>query len=532
MAMNPACLTLACLAGTLVPAMAQARLSVALVGSAEDGDTQRLLALLRNVGFAPRLVHRVACGPLALRQADVVVVDWQEVERDAGLVPFGELERWNVPTVFLGDCGDVFARGWQLPNAREIAALPDDVRGPEMEAVRWPGDSTIEIWRQGHLFHFDSAPDVEVWSAADRDALARTVAFAARFVTDRPIVRFAAANGDPLPAAERERRQRIDDEAKLLGLDVRRAETLTRLPESWNGPALLHDLVADGAGAEKTAKDWLGWLRLRQGQLVWDELSCRWRVDPVAAARATPAGGLGTRVAGELRGEARADGAGRAPDAVALATKVVQHYGGRAFADLETFSCWDGDVCCQWDRRGGWFRIENHHVPLPGARVTPWDLAVLDTAADRDVLWGGGPPPRLRVSARQRFRTLLTRAFLPALLLDPGTSLFRRPEADAGEQRALVVRLAHRCLAANEFELLVIADTGEIVSVRDTTSPRGQVWQVVTTTACGPLRLPTTWRLDGMRRATEWSLDELIWNPELSTSIDTATERLTQPRER
>jgi hypothetical protein len=80
---------------------------------------------------------------------------------------------------------------------------------------------------------------------------------------------------------------------------------------------------------------------------------------------------------------------------------------------------------------------------------------------------------------------------------------------------------------------MVVAGTGEIVSVTERAdSPRPQTWLLVATTPCGPLLLPTTWRLDGARRPTEFCVEDPTWNPELPTSLDTATEMLTQPRAR
>lgn len=497
---------------------------MALVGSLHDDNTERLTVLLRERGLPPRLVQRIVCGPLALRLADVVVVDWPDVARDAGALPFGELERWNVPTVFLGDCGAHFARGWLLPTAAEIAQMPPDVRGPEMEAIQWPGDSKVAIWRQGHLFYFASSGAAETWSAADRDALARTIAFAARCVTDRPIVRYAVASGEPLPGPKVERRRRLDAGADLQR-DVRQLDTLVTPPTPFDGPAMLNDLVADGPGPDTSVNNWRSWLRGRSDKMVWDELSYVWRVDPLAQARGVPSR--------SLRGEARADGAGRTPDALALAGKVVQRYGGRGFGDLTTFACWIGEVRVLWDRSAGLFRLENHGVVPPGNRATQWEVAVLDTAADRDVIWGGGPEPRPRVSARGRFLDLLTRVFLPVMLLDPGTTLIRRPEADSAEQQALVVQIAHRALGPTELQLMVVASTGEIASVIERAgTPRAQAWQIVATTPFGPLLLPTEWRLDGARRPTGFRIDDPAWNPELPSGLDSATERLTQPRPR
>jgi hypothetical protein len=157
---------------------------------------------------------------------------------------------------------------------------------------------------------------------------------------------------------------------------------------------------------------------------------------------------------------------------------------------------------------------------------------VLDTAADRDLIEGGGPGPQPRISARQAFRTMVLRLFLPAMLLDPGTSLRLLPDADPDGRRVLVVRLAARSLDPRiESHVVVVAATGEIVSVQDTGNGQA-TWRLEGTTACGPLHLPSAWLLETVSRASEFEFDDALWNPDLPARIESATEHLTQPRAR
>ncbi len=403
------------------------------------GDGPRAEALdtiVRDAGMRRRRIASADCTPTALRLADLVVIDWPDAAELGDSLPLGELDRWDRPTVFIGTSGERFARSWGLPGPGEMERMPADGLGPEMQRRLPPDGAATVVWRQGHLFHFACDVSPVDFASAERAWFQFVIREAMTFVTDRPILRHAPANGVPLPAAERERRQRIDATAALLQRNVTQRDGLAALPELLTGDrkveaeTLLQDLVVDGPGPETSRNNWRNWLKPRSDRLVWDGLSYLWRIDPLAHARGVP-----TLL---LRGGVRADGGPRDPGAVALATKVAQHYGGRAFDDLTTFTCWQGDICYLWDRRGGWFRMENHGVLPAGARAVQWDLAVLDTAADRDVIWGGGPAPQPKVSARYAFRNLIVNAFLPAMLLEPGTSLHLRPDADSAEQRALL----------------------------------------------------------------------------------------------
>lgn len=519
-----------CLGGVFAPGARAQGNDLAAPMAIVVGDGPRAAALesiVRDAGMRRRRIASAKCTAADLRLGDVVVVDWPAEVALGDALPLGELDRWDRPTVFVGSSGERFASAWGLPGPGELERMPPHARGPEMQHLAPTDGAVTGVWRQGHLFHFACAASQEDFPAVERAWLQHVLRMAATFVSDRPILRHAAANGAPLPAAEAARRQRLEAAATALSLDPADMNVLLRLPDRLEGEqgevaaTLLQDLIAEGPGPDTTRNNWHSWLKPRLGAMVWDPLSRVWRIDPLALGRgvATPT----------VRGAARADGGPRDPAAVALATRVVQHHGGRAFDDLTTFSCWQGDVCYQWDRRGGWFRIENHHVLPPGARAVPWDLAVLDTAADADVIWGGGPPPRPRVSARQAFRSLITQSFLPLMLLDPGTSLQLRPEADSADQKALVVRLAHRCLDPRIEYQVMVASNGAIASVQESRSGRLLALSEVTaTTPCGPMSLPTGWR----RRGTDYALEDPAWNPELPAGIATSTTKLTAPRDR
>lgn len=369
-------------------------------------------------------------------------------------------------------------------------------------------------------------------STAEPAWLVQTVRHAARFVTDHPIVRHPAPNGAPWPAAEMARRQRIEAAAGTLALDPTDLNVLLRLPDRLDGEhaelaaTLLQDLVADAPDRDTTRRHWHNWLKPRLGAMVFDPLSWRWRLDPVAHWR-----GKATTA---LFGDGRADGGERHADAVALATQVVQRYGGRAFDDLSTFTCWQGELCLLWDRRGGWFRVENHGELPAGARATPWTVTVFDTAADTEVIWGGGPAPRPRVSGRGFFRDLVVRAFLPALLLDPGTSLHRDHAADSQGRQVLVVGLAVRGLDPRlRYRLTVDPATGTIERLEEERDGRVRTaWLPEATTPCGPMQLPTAWVTDHARRRTTFAIEAPTWNAVLPAGLESATELLTEPRER
>jgi hypothetical protein len=504
------------------------RLTVHVVAKPAAPRTVGLLDAVRAAGLLPRLVDRADCAPEALRTADVVLVDWPAEEALGERAPLGPLERWDRPTVFVGEAGDLFARSWGLPTAAEMAAMPAATRGPEMDELARPDTAAAVVWRQGHLFHFAAPAGPAALTAVQHERLLQVVRSAARFVSDRPIVRHAVPAGVALPATEVARRERIDAACRRFDVQPDAAGVLARLIDRLGGQdsaeiaALLVELAPDSCTVQTSKTNWMNWLSPRSHQLVWDPLSRVWRLDLLAFWRGVSSEGH--------RGDARADGAVREPAAVALATKVVQHHGGRALADLATFSCWQGSVCLMWDRRHGYFRMENHAEP--GRRATPWTVAVIDTAADSEVIWGGGPPPRPRVSARGAFRELVEHAFLPAMLLDPGVSLRRLAAEDADGLQAIAVQLTGRGMDARaEHVLFVDPATGAIRRRQRLVGSQVQREQrAVGSEACGPLSLPTSWCDD--RNERTYLVEEPTWNAELPAGLATAPERLSKVRDR
>jgi len=498
-----------------------------MVAIVADGERAAHLGeLLDRAHVRNRRIATSSCAPDVLRFADVVVVDWPAAKARPDAMPFGDLDRWDRPAVFLDTTGDWLVSRCRLPTAREVVALEPARRGPEMQVFEPPAGASTRVVRQGQLFHFPAEIEAVVADAPQAAWLVEVVRRAARFASDRPIVRHANANGAPLPADEVARRERIPTNAKALGKDPTKLPDLLTLPALLGGAnaetaeRLLLDLVADDPGPGTTRNNWQYWLKPRADHLVWDPLSLVWRMDLTAKARGVPSR--------DLVGDARAAGVADA-EAIALATKVAQKYGGRALADLVTFTARDGDVHCTWDRRAGIFRAENHHVLPPGALATSWTVAVFDTFAEVDLIKGGGPPPRPSISAIAQFRELVANAFLPALLLDPGTTLERRAADDDGNLRALDVRLSMRGMGGAGYRLFV-RDDGTIVRRVDLTTGRKRAWTLEATTGCGPLTLPSKWVEIESKRGASWQLDEPAWNPALPPDLATATDKLTKPR--
>lgn len=498
-----------------------------MVAIVADGERAVLMGdLLEEAGVRHRRVATSSCTPEALRFADVVVVDWPKAKAQPNAIPFGDLERWDRPTLLMNGTGDWIAACYGLPTAAEMEALDPAHRGPEMQRLEPPAGASTTVWRQGNFFHVPVGIAPVLGAPAESAWLVDVIRRAARFASDRPIVRHATTNGAALPADEVARRERIAANGKLLGKNVTRLADLLALPPLL-GTAdddaierLLLDVVADNPGPGTSRNNWGFWLKSRADWMVWDHWSLVWRLDPTAKAWRTQSR--------ELLGDARAAPASD-PEAIALATKVAQKYGGRALADLTTFTCWQGSVHCSWDRRAGIFRAENHHVLPPGARATSWSVAVFDTLAEVDLIKGGGPPPWPMVSAMGEFRELVVNAFLPALLLDPGTTLERRAAEDDGELRALDVRLSMRGTGGARQRLFVRAD-GTIERRVEFTNGRTREWALEATTGCGPLTLPSKWLEIDPKRPQSWTLAEPTWNPALPRDLATATDRLTSAR--
>lgn len=512
----------------------QPPLSVAVVGAADSPRTKQLTELLRRAGHRPRAFDRAATAATttsALHAFHVVVVDWTGMPGISGALPLGPLDRQDRPTVLLGDTGARFADLYGIPTPAAMAALAEADRGPEMERLPPPEGAATEVWRQGHLFHFPLATAPGDWPAAEQRWFLASVAAAAHFVTDRPIVRRAPPPGTPAAQADAERRARITAAVQQLGIDPWRREALLGLP-SKNGDAaapelaLLGDLIDGGPDDPSQPNGWRSWLTVHGAALCRDTLSARWRVDPVAFWRGLPSAGL--------RGAARADGLVREPAAAALAAKVSARYGARGLADLHTFTAWHGRQFVAWDRGNGVFRVENHTEPAPGARVTPWQAAVLDTAADVDLVRGGGPPPRPRVSARGSFREFVAALFLPLLLEEPGTSVAMDQTGDAEGRQRLRVRLAGRGLDPTaEFVLCVDAATGDVVAIETWERGRLQLTRSgLVAVPCGPLLLTAGGELVRGRTRHDDGFVDPAWNPVLPAGFASAPQRLATPPEK
>jgi hypothetical protein len=503
-----------------------------VVGAKAEPRTQALIDVLRGGGLQVRVLERAGCGPEALRTAHVVVVDWPTTEPLGERLPLGAYERWDRPTVFLGSAGTRFAERWGLPTSATLAANEADARWPGCQRWAPPAPARSEVWRQGNLFQFGVDDTFDPCAVDERVWLVQTVLAAIPFGADRPVFAHAVPAGSEVPVVERERRQRVLDGCKRFGMEPGELAGLFAMPNRIDlddgsaAEAWLLDAVPGSCLPGTSANNWKNWIGPRLGKLVWDPLSVRFRVDELAYRRGVDSAAL----LGDARGEpGPADVA-----ALALAAKVVQHHGGAAFADLTTFSCWLGDYFCQWDRRAGVFRVENF-VEIPAGNLAmPWELAVFDTAADTDLIRGGGPEPRPFVSARGTFGDLVEQVFLPVVLLEPGVSVRRLADQDADGKQALAVRFGWRGIDPKvEFVLLVDPATGAVDQCRRMVRGRLQrSLYLVATAACGPLRVPVAAKVEQGRTRRDLTIADAKWNPDLPTDLATATVRLAVPRDK
>ncbi|MFY9345999.1 MAG: hypothetical protein WAT39_26145 [Planctomycetota bacterium] len=479
----------------------------------------------------------------------------------------------TVPVLRLCDGKGPAMPGW-------CAAAPE-LAGPEIEVmcggINSKQPTHAGLWRQGHLLHFGFEPAPGEYNDTGRKLLLNGIAYIARFTTDRPIVRtrtFADPQGagpsrywldfmltsgkaqqedlaamfaapwqeriaaEPSLADARAfvrqhlgamccagRKFTFDDDALAFGVDLRERASLARLTGMLADPAtaaparaLLQRLLPDGPPPDTTPNNWRNWLQPRLPALCFDPLSLVWRLDPVAHWRSF--------ASDDLRGPARADGdAVRDPAAAELAAKVVAHHGGRrALDDLATFACRFGEVRCLWDRRAGIFRLENGGTIPAGNLGTPWRVVVFDTAADVDLVRGGGPAPRPFVSGRGFFRELQERLFLPLLLLDPGTSLRLLPD-DAEGRACLEVRLGARCADLRKTMVLhIVRASGAVTAVDEREPPlRSTPWTVAGTLQVGPLLLPAKW-VRNTRVRDEVEYVDAVWNPAVPAAAATSLE--------
>lgn len=99
-------------------------LHVAFVGDLQSPRGKYFVQFLRAQFPRVDTVERAMCTPDQLRTADVVVLDWPQ---EQGVMkwlddkqaprhsPFGELSRWDRPTVLIGSAGLNLAGLWNLP---------------------------------------------------------------------------------------------------------------------------------------------------------------------------------------------------------------------------------------------------------------------------------------------------------------------------------------------------------------------------------------------------------------------------------
>lgn len=491
-------------------------LRVALVADGLRG--RQFEKLLTAAGMRVRRISPDRASPGALRMlGDVVVYDWPQVLGPGTALPLGELARWDRPTVFVGLASEHLPPRWGLPTSAQLAAMSEGDFGPEIEIVARPAGATVGVWRQGNLAHFASELAPDELGAADRAWFNQVVTYLADFVIDRPIVRYATQNGEPLPAAEVARRVRIAGTFARYGHDVWQHELLDELAKRVEGipgdPVrdLLEDLVPDGpVGGGK--QDWAAFVGVPQANMCWDALSQVWRVDPLMDYRIGWA---------PKRGRARADIAARDAKARDLVAKVIAFYGGAALGDLGTFSCWSGNTLLAWDRRNGLFRTERHS----DATGRPTRVSVVDTAmVDRPLPRGSSG--RLDEPGVAEYIAMLECVFLPALLSERTTGYSLFPPADKDGMLGLRVLSVLRPLAGGDYLLRIDPATGAIVSVAKRTGvPAGRPIVLATTTFCGPLRLPQRWDCQGCPQLF-CEFEQFAWNPELPDGFATITDEL------
>lgn len=380
-----------------------------------------------------------------------------------------------------------------------------------MQLLRVGKGEAVSVWRQGNFFYVPS-------STASLVSLVRR---AATFVVDRPVVRFSGPD-------DVARRDRVVELAKKLKVAIHDMTALQALParirttDEHDARNLLASCLEGGPSESTTLNNWKNWLRPRAAGMCWDPLSKVWRVDPTAQWRKVKTG--------DLRGDARADGHVRDEQAITVAASVVQFYGGRALDDLETFSCWQGDMKFLWDRKRGYFRIESHIKVR--ARATPWKASAMDTFTDQQLVWGNGGGRGPRIASRGMYRDLVERTFLPLMLLDPGMGLRYLENESTAKEAVIGVKLAGRGLELqSEFVLKIARDTGAVLTMEERGRSRlVTVFTLLETTTCGPLKLPTHWQAKTLRRSRDHELQDVQWNPKLPPGIESATDHLTKPR--
>lgn len=507
---------LACGAASQQPAAV--RLRIAFVADETDAVASELRASLKKAGMRIRRIAPKDCVRESWWQADVVVVAWP---KDLAIATRTPLERWDRPTVFVGSTGDRFAKHWDLPTAKQISSWFQNA-GPELDRSPFEGGNGWRA-RQGNLVHIpEPLPKQKpAWLASAET----TIRWASHLCSDQPMVRVVrSAQGIE---AERVRVRRVHAGAAKLDVDVAVIKSLFDVPNMLRGSdqeqaeTLLVDLFPAGPGEGAPRNDWRQWLMLRQNGLVWNQTSQIWHFDKLAYRRS---------LHGRARLIGRVDGLNNDPRAIALARKVVTYHSGQALDDLATFSCWQGKVHYMWDRRRGYFRMENHSPEKPRAGGKQWQVAAIDTASGEQVVWDRNR----RVSVLESFQYLVQFHFMPLMLLDPGVGLRYIEDVDDDKTATLEVRLAGRNMnLATDYRMTIDRETGAILSLTSFWwGPAGQTYPLQDTISCGPLRLPATWQFEESQSENISTIEGVKWNPTLPEGIETAVEQLSLPRKK
>lgn len=498
-------------------------LRVALIADAKAPLGRQLQTSLRTAGMRPTRISPEACRRESWWQADVLVVVWPD---DLRLAPDTPLTRWDRPTVFVGKTGDRFARHWQLPTPSEMTPTLRQAN-PELER-RTLG--SLECLRQGHLVYLPEPPPTGQ-EKAQRDAwfegAAAAVRWCARYRSDRPILR---TSRDPAHLArEAARIARVKKGIDKFELDVSDISRLIDFPYQLMGSdqasaeRLLLDLFPQGPDEGSPRNEWMYWLVAEQNWLVYNPLRYRWYRDPLAMWR----GGSQSLV-----GRQRADSGDNPADAVAVAKLVSKHYGGQLLHELQTFRCRSGDEVYLWDRRRGYFRVETHFPPAsPADRATGNEgtvrAAAFDTTSNTEIRLSP------RATAQAAFHRMLEQSFLPLMLLEPGVQL-RLREGDEPDIAILQARFccAHTFLARN-YQLSVDQKTGAVTHLKSWIGGwHTSTFDVVATSQCGPLRLPTSRTMTFAFEPATITFDSLEWNPRLPDGIESAKHALTSARKK
>lgn len=483
-----------------------ADLRVAVVGPTSTEAAVLLRAIESGVGATVRAIPCDRVGRDSFWNVDVVVVDWPAAE-DLPTELLGEFGRWPHATVLTHGCAARWADALGLPAPETLLRSRAGELGPAVERMKM---GSAAVTRHGNLLYLPKTIVVE-------ELLAAVVRRAAQFRLDHPVVR----------ASDDDKRARIRELAAAVSLDVPALDVSELAKQLGEQPAwkkLVTELFPDGPGATVGSRGWRRWLKRNAKSLAFDAGRSEWRLDHLARR-------VGVASA-EYRGSRRVVVGPSDPVAARLAARVVARYGGDALRDLSTFSCWLGDRHVMWDRRRGYFRIENHTKVPPGRRATPWKVVVHDTHRDAELIWGGGPPPRPRISGRSTVRQLSQLAFLPLLLRRASATVQVREGESTADHVRLEVKLAEsHCDLTSVFVLDVEVPSASVVAIERYSGERlRERWELLEVTPCGPIQLPSRWRDVRSRRGREFVIASPAWNPDLPERLSDSKDYIAGPR--